>query len=445
VPGATHLATRQVDTLPGLVVGTVGYMSPEQVRGRPVDHRSDIFSYGAILYEMLSGERAFKGDTPADTISAVLRGEPPALASLNQRTPAAIDQIVQHSLEKDPSARFQSTRDLIFALVAMSQSSIASPTSPSIRTAGQHAIVERGFRISESVCRKLDRASLDARIIGDELHFLDNGVASDTVVCYLHGMGLDGRDFEPVLRSSRYRGLAVTMYGFEAHARRRLRLSLEDHATILGEWLRGTVRAVGGSRLILVGFSAGADLWLQVVASAAGQDAAVRPDGLLTLDSNVTHDTGFVSRVLAQLPDDNEAQLLAGLRTFGEDARSLGEWLNTHEYLVKVFRKFRSDIGALTGVAREVIRPFEGTGLDTFVERYKQVSQLVPAIRLVFSDSDANRRAVSEARLLNLDTGALGYRYREESIVIEPDADHFDLLDAARITRHLDALVAGSP
>jgi hypothetical protein len=233
------------------------------------------------------------------------------------------------------------------------------------------------------------------------------------------------------------------MYGFEAHARRRLRLSLVDHATILSEWLRGAVRAAGGSRLILVGFSAGADLWIRVVASAAGKDAAIRPDGLLTLDCNVTYDTGFISRVLARLPDDDETQLLAGLRTFGEDARSLGEWLNTHEYLVKVFRKFRSDIGALTGVAREVIGPFEGTGLDTFVEHYRQMSQLVPEIRLVFSDSDANRRAVSEARLLNLDTDALGDRYREESIVIEPDADHFDLLDAARLTRHLDALVAG--
>src|SRR5437868_4286641 len=71
----TLLATRKVDTLPGAIVGTVGYMSPEQVRAKPVDHRSDIFSYGAILYEMLSGERAFKGDTPADAISAVLRGE----------------------------------------------------------------------------------------------------------------------------------------------------------------------------------------------------------------------------------------------------------------------------------------------------------------------------------------------------------------------------------
>src|SRR5438270_242221 len=103
--------------------------------------------------------------------------------------------------------------------------------------------------------------------------------------------------------------------------------------------------------------------------------------------------TAFVSPAFARLPDDNETELLAGLRTFGEDARALGGWLNTHEYLVKVFRKFRSDIGALTRMSREVVGPVEGTGLLTFVERYNGVSHLGPAMRVVFSDRDAHRLA----------------------------------------------------
>ena len=210
--GQTLLATRKVDTLPGAIVGTVGYMSPEQVRGKTVDHRSDIFSYGAILYEMLSGARAFTGDTPADTISAVLKHEPPPFASLNLSVPTALDRIVQHCLEKDPADRFQSTRDLLFALVALPHhSSSSSPTV--VRELGGHAVSERGFRLAESVCRKLNRASLDARIIGDELHYLDNGVASDVVVCYLHGLGLDARDFEPALRASRYRSMSSMVRG----------------------------------------------------------------------------------------------------------------------------------------------------------------------------------------------------------------------------------------
>jgi len=439
--GQTLLATRKIDTLPGAIVGTVGYMSPEQVRAKPIDHRSDVFSFGAVLYEMLSGERAFTGETPADAISAVLAGEPQTFESLHVSVPTSLDRIVQHCLEKDPAGRFQSTRDLLFALVSLPHhASASSPTL--VHQVGEHVVLERGFRLTENVCRKLNRASLDARIIGDELHYLDNGATSDVVVCYLHGLGLDARDFEATLRASPYRALAVTMYGFEPRARRRVRLSLVDHARILREWLRDAVRAPAGSRLFLVGFSAGADLWMQILAAAAPDDA-VRLDGLLLLDCNMMHETAFVTRVFARLPDDNETELLAGLRTFGEDARALGEWLNTHEYLVKVFRKFRSDIGTLTGVSRELVGPFEGTGLLTFVERYKRVSQLVPALRFAFSDSDANRRAVAELRLLNLDSGALGDRYREESVVIEPDADHFDLLDTARLARHLDALVNG--
>ena len=432
--------TRSADSVAGLVIGTAGYMSPEQARGTPVDHRSDIFSFGAILYEMLSGERAFKGTTTADLLSAVLTAEPAALAAVNHVVPAPLNTIVQHSLEKDPAARFQSTRDLLFALRSLATPSSSTSIPAAMSGPEPHAIVERGFRLTETVCRTLDRASLDARLIGDELHYLDNGAASDVVVCYLHGMGLDARQFEPMLRLSRYRGFAPTMYGFDLGMKRRLRLSLDDHASILREWLREVIVPLGAERVVLVGFSAGADLWMQMIAAAAS-DRAVHPAALLTLDCNVTFDTAFVSRVLARLPDDDPRGLVEGLRVFGDDAQSLDEWLNTHEYLVQVFKKFRADIGALTSVAREVLRPFEGAGLETFVERYRAVSKAVPALRLVFSDLEANQRVVAQARLLNLDTGALGDRYREDTIVVESGADHFDLLDTDRLIRHVDALV----
>src|SRR5262249_1673129 len=137
--GQTLLATRNADTLPGAIVGTVGYMSPEQVRAKAIDHRSDVFSYGAILDEMLGGERAFKGDTPADAISAVLKAEPQTFASLDVAVPAALDRIVQHCLEKDPADRFQSTRDLMFALVALPEH--ASSSSPTVvREIGEHVV-----------------------------------------------------------------------------------------------------------------------------------------------------------------------------------------------------------------------------------------------------------------------------------------------------------------
>ena len=107
----------------GAVIGTVAYMSPEQLRGKTVDHRSDIFSFGAILYELLSGKRAFHGETEVDTMTAVLREEPPDSNLEHAAIPASYQDIVYHSLEKEPENRFQSAKDLVFALQTVSDSS----------------------------------------------------------------------------------------------------------------------------------------------------------------------------------------------------------------------------------------------------------------------------------------------------------------------------------
>jgi eukaryotic-like serine/threonine-protein kinase len=118
-------------TTPGLVMGTVGYMSPEQVRGDEVDYRTDIFAFGAILYEMLSGQRAFHRDTGPETMTAILKEEPPALTTLSSSTPPAIESIVGRCLDKNPNRRFQSAKDLAFALEAVSggTSATAAPAS----------------------------------------------------------------------------------------------------------------------------------------------------------------------------------------------------------------------------------------------------------------------------------------------------------------------------
>jgi serine/threonine protein kinase/WD40 repeat protein len=107
----------------GAVIGTVAYMSPEQLRGKAVDHRSDIFSVGAILYEMLTGCRAFRGETEVDTITAVLKEDPPVINLEQASVPESVLQIVRHCLEKEPENRFQSARDLGFALDTLSTAS----------------------------------------------------------------------------------------------------------------------------------------------------------------------------------------------------------------------------------------------------------------------------------------------------------------------------------
>src|SRR5262249_55603264 len=111
----TSAPTEKPLTEPGTVMGTVGYMSPEQVRGEPLDHRSDVFSFGAVLYEMLSGRRAFQKPTAAETMTAILNDDPaelPASSGLG----GSLELVARRCLEKDRTARFQDTRDLVFGV-----------------------------------------------------------------------------------------------------------------------------------------------------------------------------------------------------------------------------------------------------------------------------------------------------------------------------------------
>jgi TolB-like protein/Flp pilus assembly protein TadD len=134
----TNAPTGSENTMPGTVMGTVGYMSPEQVRGLPADHRSDIFSFGAILYELLSGQKAFRKDTAIDTMTAIIRDEPPELPGFGRDIPVALDHTVRHCLEKDRENRFQSARDVAFALSETSGSiAIPSGAQPVAAAAGK--------------------------------------------------------------------------------------------------------------------------------------------------------------------------------------------------------------------------------------------------------------------------------------------------------------------
>jgi len=107
-------------TEPGVVMGTAGYMSPEQVQGLPADHRADLFALGAVLYEMLSGRRAFQRGSAVETMAAVLREEPPGLAESGKAVPPGLERVVRHCLEKDPHHRFQAASDLAFGLESLS-------------------------------------------------------------------------------------------------------------------------------------------------------------------------------------------------------------------------------------------------------------------------------------------------------------------------------------
>ena len=123
---ASVLATVPSPTEPGVMLGTVGYMAPEQVRGLPVDHRADLFAFGAILYELLAGRRAFSRDTGPETMASILNDDPPELGDGATAIPPDLARIVNRCLEKAPSARFQNAGDLAFALHGLSDVSSTS-------------------------------------------------------------------------------------------------------------------------------------------------------------------------------------------------------------------------------------------------------------------------------------------------------------------------------
>ena len=162
----TSIPTRRVDTDPGKVMGTAGYMSPEQVRGRPADHRSDIFSLGAILYEMLTGKRAFHGDSAVETMNAILKEDPPQLSQTNQNVAPALERVVDHCLEKHPEQRFQSARDLAFALEALSGSN-----SVSAQTATLSAPVGRRMTRRELILGSVAALAVLVAVVMAALYF----------------------------------------------------------------------------------------------------------------------------------------------------------------------------------------------------------------------------------------------------------------------------------
>jgi eukaryotic-like serine/threonine-protein kinase len=143
---ANPAETKLAETTPGTVLGTVGYMSPEQVRGQNVDQRTDIFSFGAILYEMLTGRRAFKGDSQVETMNAILKEDPPEFSEVNPGLPSSFDRIIRRCIEKQPAERFHSAHDLAISLEALSGGANASTSSTNAAALAAMAAPARRFK-----------------------------------------------------------------------------------------------------------------------------------------------------------------------------------------------------------------------------------------------------------------------------------------------------------
>jgi DNA-binding winged helix-turn-helix (wHTH) protein len=304
------------------------------------------------------------------------------------------------------------------------------------------ALAECDFRLTDRVCRKLNRATLDPLIIGDHLCYADNQVPSDVLVLFLHGLGLDYRDFEPVLTRLPYRGISPTLYGCEPERRGRISLSLADHVVILRELLRELAKRLQPTTIVVVGFSLGADTGFELLLGPTDEPGPAI-DAFLSLECNLCLDTCTISKVLAGLAPEHPEISVADLRRLGESATSLEQWLNIHEYLVRVLRKFQGDIGVLQRAAADIVRPFrEVPGFGAFARWFRGARDCVRVLRLVFPKDCASMAALARLRLENLDSVILGGDFPETAIRVSDKTDHFELMSAEDVLRQVDELVA---
>jgi tRNA A-37 threonylcarbamoyl transferase component Bud32/pimeloyl-ACP methyl ester carboxylesterase len=417
----------------GTALGTPAYMAPEQAAGDDVDHRADIHAWGLVAYELLAGVHPFGVKRSAQAyIAAQLTEIPRPLTQLSPDCPGALDRLILSCLEKDPARRPQSARDV---LTKMDTATAHSRRTQPPTIAAKHKVTTRGFKLTDDVCRRVDRTLLDPRIIGGEMKWLDNGVASDTLVVCIHGTGLDGEMFRQVLENLPHRVAAPTFFGFESEEQRRVPLTLEAHMALVRELVKAVMEEIRPRRMIMLGFSSGGDVVMRLLAHPAS--GGIRCNAAVTLGTNLGLETCWITRRLAQLYSYDEGTLLEDLKTIAMSAGSVHEWLNVHEYLVRVLRKFQHDVEPLRVVASGFARPFEDEGRDVFPGWYRAVTSRIPVLICVNEDDSITRALIQELRLRNLDSGILGPRYIEDSLRLEADADHFDLLALPRVERYL--------
>jgi eukaryotic-like serine/threonine-protein kinase len=225
---AVEAGLTMTGTRPGIVMGTVGYMAPEQTRGLVVDHRADIFSFGCVIYEMISGRRAFERDSAADTLSAILKEDPPPLAGSGQAIPPALERVVQRCLEKHPEERFQSARDLAFALDALS-----TPTGAPVTAASIAAPAGSSRRWRPVTAAALIVAALAAAfVLGRALAPATNAQATTiTRLTFDRGLIRDARfasDGETVVYGAAWNGAPLKIFGARLDTRESKPLDLPD-------------------------------------------------------------------------------------------------------------------------------------------------------------------------------------------------------------------------
>lgn len=431
--GAAESDTRITKT--GISLGTPQYMSPEQATGqREITARSDVYALGCVAYEMLLGEPPFTGPTTQAIVAKALTERPASIVSRRNTVPVSVEKAIQTALQKLPADRFASAGAFSAALTERVFEPIPKADIPA------RSIVSGAFRLSEDVCRRLDRKSFDPRLIGSAMQYLENDAVSDVLVCYFPACGRGADQFDKILATASYRAIAVTPRGFEPSVAWRPVLSLEDHIVLVREFLRHAVARIRPRYTVIAGFSSGADFALRF-AAAPDPESRLRIDGCLSLGANLSIETCFLTRLLGVLKSNDDGAMLTALRQVSNAAQSLDEWVNMCDYVVRIVPTFRHDVGPLRSFGAAISAPFETEQLTPFADWYRAAAATGCRLRCVFEDTPMFRTLVRDLQLRNIDERLLGPHYDQESIVTEGGTDHFDLIDPVRVEGHAQALV----
>ncbi len=494
--GLAKLTGTSVLTASDATVGTVNYMSPEQARGDEVDQRTDLFSLGVLLYEMLAGQRPFRGEHRAAVMYAIINEDPQPLRRYNLAASDELDTILAKLLAKNREERYPNAAAVIVDLRgehrAESAASRSSSSSKRLRSGSRGALRRRrglgvalwaplvlgilalGWVFGRNSTRELGEQSAnqtrdtpserefmlagetpserhfvltadhvrrlsepDPRLVGRAVRYLDNHVESDTLVFLVPPISGDSQRFESLLRLVSQRAVAPTLVGFEPIAPVRPALSIDDHLSVLRFLLEDLDRGHRPACTVIVGSSAGADLVLRLVASEDGP--GIKLSGLIALGPNVSLKTCFASSRFATLEAHDPEGFLTLLRSIGENIESTQAWYRMQVLLVQMYPKFREDLSPLIRLSKDIVAPFETPG-DPLAEWFRAAVETVPEVRCVF----AHPEAVEAEELLSrhLKENILGDRFSEEAFVIEP-GQHFELGNDDVILRYIGQVLEG--
>jgi hypothetical protein len=425
-------------TVEGTILGTPRYMSPEQARSGNVDRRTDIWAFGVVLYECLTGTNPFARRSIGECLAAILSDEPD-FSLLPPNTPLEVASLIARCLRKDARKRQRDAGDSHLVLEdALATLHAATPAV--LRT---RLITEGRFRVSDGLCRTLDRTGFDALLPGWEMRYADNNLDSDVFIVWIPSIGGDHTttQWRELIAAAPYRMIIVTPVGMEPDVENRPVVSLENQLSLIRS-LTGDLRSrLNPDKTIVSGFSCGSIMALRC---AAGDQSGEIFDGVLAIDADLQESDCFITRLFAGLDASSAPDVINGLREISASCGTVHEWLVLHQHMVECVDKVKSDFSPLIRQGKDLSAAYEGVrdGAESpFVEILHNALQRADKVRCVFHDSDENRRILGEIRMMHLDKQVLGPRFTDETFAFLPVPDHIGMMSNERLLEQLDRIV----